>query len=103
MGKKEKSTARKIRILDEAYKDIENIADYIADDNQQPLNAIKVGETIFTSIERIENNPFAYKECEQLTTKTKIYRQASCLSWIIIYKIMATEIVILGGQKPLGD
>ena len=98
MGKKEKTTtqARKIRILHEAYKDIDNITDFIADDNQQPLNAIKVGETIFTSIERIENNPFVYKECEQLTTKTKIYRQASCLSWLIIYKITATEIVILG-------
>ena len=98
MGKKEKTTAqvRKIRILDEAYEDIENITDYITNDNQQPFNAIKVGETIFTSIERIENNPFVYKECEQLTTKTKIYRQASCLSWLIIYKITATEIVILG-------
>ncbi len=98
MGKKEKSTAqaRKIRILDEAYKDIENITDFIAQDNQQPLNAIKVGETIFTFIERIENNPFVYKECEQLTTKTKIYRQAACLSWLIIYKITATEIFILG-------
>ena len=98
MGKKEKTTtpARKIKILAEAYKDIENIADYIANNNQLPLNAIKVGETIFTAIERIENNPFAYKECEQIVTKTKIYRQSVCLSWLIIYKIKATEIIILG-------
>ena len=47
MGKKEKTTtpARKIKILAEAYKDIENITDYIANNNQLPLNAIKVGET----------------------------------------------------------
>src|SRR5436190_23173541 len=98
MGKKEKTTAqtRKIKMLDEAYRDIEDITGYIATNNQQLLNAIRVGETIFTAIERIENNPFAYKECEQLVTKTKIYRQAVCLSWLIIYKIKATEILILG-------
>lgn len=41
MGKKEKTTSetRKIRILDEAYQDIDNITDFIANNNQQPLNA----------------------------------------------------------------
>lgn len=106
MGKNKKTTAkaRKIRILDEAYADIENITDYIANNNQQPLNAIKVGESIFTTIERIEKNPFVYKECWQLTTKTKIYRQVTCLSWLIIFKITSTEIIILavihGARNP---
>ena len=36
------------------YKDIENITDFIAQDNQQPLNAIKVGETIFATIENLK-------------------------------------------------
>ena len=106
MGKNKETTAqtRKIRILDEAYADIENITDYIANNNQQPLNAIKVGERIFTTIERIENNPFVYKECEQLTTKTKIYRQVRCLAWLIIYKITPAEIIVLsvmhGARHP---
>ena len=97
MAKKEKTTAqvRKIVLHDQAYKDIDNIIDFIAQDNQQPLNAIKVGERIFATIERIENSPFVFKECEQLVTKSKMYRQASCLSWLIIYKITSTQIVVL--------
>lgn len=106
MGKKQKATSqtRKIRILDAAYEDIENITGYITNNNQQPLNAIKVGENIFAAIERIGNNPFVYKECEQLATKAKIYRQAVCLSWLIIYKITPNEIIILsvihGARNP---
>ncbi|HTE28006.1 type II toxin-antitoxin system RelE/ParE family toxin [Flavitalea sp.] len=98
MGQKEKSTekARKVRVLNSAFQDIEDISDFIAIANQQPLNAIKVVETIWQTITKIEQNPFAFRECEQIPTKTKIYRRAVCLSWLIVYKITANEIIILG-------
>jgi len=98
MGKKEKTVieARKVRILDLAFHDIDQIADFIANYNQQPLNAVKVTEAIFETINKIGQNPFAFRECEQLPTKTKIYRRAVCLSWMIIYKITKPEILILG-------
>jgi len=98
MGQKEKSAnkTRKVRVLDAAFQDIEDITDFIGIANQQPLNAIKVGERIWQTISKIERNPFAFKECEQIPTKTKIYRRAVCLSWLIIYKITAHEIIILG-------
>lgn len=62
MGKKEKTTfeTRKIRVLDEAYQDIDNITDFIANNNQQPLNATKVADAIFETIDKIAENPFAY-------------------------------------------
>ena len=106
MGKKEKTTAetRKIRVLDEAYQDIDNITDFIAVNNQQPFNAVKVADAIFETIDKIGQNPFAYKECEHIPIRTKMYRQAVCLSWLIIYKITNTEIIILGiihgARKP---
>src|SRR5689334_22526465 len=106
MGKKEKAAtqSRQIRILDSAYQDIENATNYIADINQQPLNAAKVADAIFDAIDKIALNPLAYKECEYLPSKTKMYRQAVCLSWLIIYKITNTEILILGvihgARKP---
>ncbi len=98
MGKKEKTVAQKhkIRIQDEAYNDIEQITDFIVTQNQQPLNAIKVADSIFQAIDKIGNNPFAYKECEAIPTKSKIYRQAKCLSWLIIFRISSAEILILG-------
>ena len=98
MDKKEKATTqtRKVRILNKAFQDIEDIADFIAINNQQPLNAIKVTEAIFETIKKIEQSPFAYKECGQIPTKTKIYRQAKCFSWLIIFKKLKAEILILG-------
>ena len=62
------------------------------------MNAIKIGDAIFETIDRIAQNPFAFKECEQLSTKTKMYRQARCASCYTIYKIIASNnnIVILG-------
>jgi hypothetical protein len=44
MDKKEKATTqtRKVRILNKAFADIDEITDFIATNNQQPLNAIKL-------------------------------------------------------------
>ena len=98
MGKKEKATTETghVRILNEAFYDIDQITDFIANSSRQPLNAVIVIETIFETINKIGQNPLAYRECAQLPTKTKIYRRAACLSWIIIYKITKPEILILG-------
>jgi len=85
-----------VRILHKAFGDIDEIADFIAINNQQPSNAIKLTEAILETIKKIEQSPFAYKECGQIPTKTKIYRQAKCFSWIIIFKILKAEILILG-------
>ena len=51
---------------------------------------------IFETIDRIALNPFAFRECEEIPTTTKIYRRAVCFSWLIIYKITNAEIVVLG-------
>ena len=97
MGQKEKGTleTRKVRILGPAYYEIQEIEDFIAAANGQLLNAIKVTQAIWNTIDRIGAAPFAFKECEQLPTKTKIYRQAACLSYLIIYKVTTTEVIIL--------
>jgi len=98
MGKKEKETSSSFRLSISlpALNDFDEITDFIAYVNGQPLNAIKVGDAIFDTIEKIRKNPFAYKECEVIPTKTKMYRQAVCMSWVIIYKMMKNEIHVLG-------
>src|SRR4051794_536116 len=102
--KKRITETRQIRISYVACQNLDDIIRYIAFVNEQPLNAIKVSEAIENTIEKIAEHPFAYKECEQLPTKTKIYRQAVCLSWLIIYRISNTEILILsiihGARSP---
>lgn len=103
-SKKEIIKARQVRISNYALQRINEIINYITFDNQQPLNAAKVSIEIERTIAKIPGNPFAYKECEQLATKTKIYRQVACLSWLILYKITSTEIIILsvihGARNP---
>ena len=85
-----------LRLTENAHKNIEEITAYIAHIKHQPLNAIRVGDKIFETINRILQNPLAFKECEEIPTKTKIYRKAVCMSWNIIYRVKTSEIVILG-------
>ena len=53
---------------------------------------------------KIKNNPFVYSECENIPTKTKIYREARYKTWLIIFKVKSAELIILGvlnsKQKP---
>lgn len=85
-----------LRITENALRNIDEITGHIAYIKHQPLNAIRVGDKIFETIDRIEQNPLAFRECEDIPTKTKLYRKAVCMSWLIIYKIKSAKIVILG-------
>ena len=104
-GKKETaSKSYEIRISENVLKNINEITGFIAFINLQPLNAIKVVDSFFKKFESIAKNPFAFKACEAIPTKSKMYRQAVCLSWLIIYKVVKTTITILGiihsSRKP---
>lgn len=59
MGKTEKehSKAYSLRITQNALQNIKEITGYIAYINHQPNNAIKVGDKIFKTIDRIHMNP----------------------------------------------
>jgi len=85
-----------LRITENALQNIDEITGYIAYIKHEPLNAIRVGDKIFETLERFERNTLAFRVCEEIPTKTKIYRKAVCMSWIIIFKIKATEIIVLG-------
>jgi plasmid stabilization system protein ParE len=78
MGKQKKTTAKnyQVSVSASAIDKINEITRYIAFTRQQPLNAIKVGDAIFEVIARIQIHPYSFKECEALTTKSKMYRQA---------------------------
>ncbi len=98
MGHKKKpiASAYKARLTLNTIRNIDEITGYITFIKHQPANAIIVGDTIYNTIARIEKQPYAFKECLEIETKSKIYRQAKCLSWLIIYKIVLQEITILG-------
>jgi len=97
MGKQKKTVAKNYEVILTltALKNIDEITDYIAFYNNQPLNASKVGDKIIATIHRIQLNPLAFKECQQLATTTKKYRRAICMSWQIIFKIKNSQIIIL--------
>jgi len=85
-----------LKVSENALRDIDQITGYIAFIKHQPINAIRVGDKIFETIGRIEQNPFAFHECEEIPTKRKIYRKATCMSWHIIFKVKDSEVIILG-------
>ncbi len=84
-----------LSVTENALQNINDITGYIAFIKHQPLNAIRVGDKIFETIDRIGKNPLAFRECEKIRTKNKIYRKAVCMSWNIIYKIKSSDIIIL--------
>jgi plasmid stabilization system protein ParE len=78
---KETESARKkysLKFSAFALQNIDEIIAYIAFINHQKQNALKVGDEIFETIDRIQQNPFQFKECEELPTKSKMYRKAIC-------------------------
>ncbi len=107
MGKPKKTASKTYRVVisDTALLNIDEITGYIAFIKREPLNAIKVGDATMETIERIGQNPLAFRECDELPTKSKVYRRAVCHSWLIIYKITGLEIKILsvvhGSRRPL--
>ncbi len=98
MGRQKKTIAKTytLRISNTALQHIDEITGYIAFINHQPLNAIKVGDALFGTFDKIAVNPLSFKECEELPTKSKIYRRAVCHSWSVIFKITGPEILIIG-------
>lgn len=87
----------KLRITDNAVDNLEEILFYFEFIKYSPHSAKRVKSKILQKIKRsISTHPFSYRECEEITTKTKIYRKALCSPYWIVYKIKAFEIVILG-------
>ncbi|CAC9973682.1 type II toxin-antitoxin system RelE/ParE family toxin [Flavobacterium panici] len=94
--KAENSKQYTIDISENYFQTLEEIVDYIAFEKLQPLNAIKIGNGINKAMNKIIQNPLIYSQCENLPTKTKIYREATYKTWLIIFKIKNNHITILG-------
>ncbi len=82
MGSKKKAATKnyEVRLTKNALQNIDEITGYIAFINQQPLNATKIGQAIFAMLDKISFNPLVFRQCVQLPSKDKIFRQASCYS-----------------------
>ncbi|TRX38060.1 type II toxin-antitoxin system RelE/ParE family toxin [Flavobacterium sp. ZT3R18] len=98
MGKEKKGNSESyaLTISQKYYEDLEQIVDYIEFVKFQPLNAIKVGDGIQKTMNKIILNPTIYSECENIPTKSKIYRKASYRSWLIVFKFKGDVVTILG-------
>ncbi|MFZ0598907.1 MAG: hypothetical protein WAM46_18115 [Flavobacterium sp.] len=57
---------------------------------------LKLGTGINKTVNKIIHNPLIYSECENLPTKTKIYREAAYKTWLSIFKVKSNNITILG-------
>ena len=95
-SKEEAPKTYSLRITEHASRNIDYITGFIAYIRHEPLNAIRIGDEIYRTIDRIKKNRLVFRECEEIPTRNKIYRKAVCLSWLIIYKIESPNILILG-------
>ncbi|SMO61636.1 hypothetical protein SAMN06265220_102535 [Flavobacterium nitrogenifigens] len=74
MGRKKTEDTKQytLDISENYFQNLEEIVDYIAFEKHQPLNAIKIGNGINKTMNKIIENPLIYSECENLPTKSKI-------------------------------
>ncbi len=98
MGTEKKDAPEKYRlkITENGYASIDEIAEHIALEKFEPQSAASVVDRIYKAIDKIPLNPFIHSECQEIPTKKKIYRKALCMSWWIVYRIKNDEIVVLG-------
>ena len=98
MGKEKigDSSSYALIISQRYYDDLEQIVDYIEFVKLQPINAIKVGDGIQKTMNKIILNPTIYAECENIPTKSKIYREAGYKCWLIVFKLKGQIVTILG-------
>jgi plasmid stabilization system protein ParE len=91
-------------VNDKYFTDLRKILDFIAIKQNQPVNAIKISIGINAAMNKIVLSPTIYAECENIPTKSKIYREAVFKTWRIIFKIKGEIIMILrvisGKRKP---
>ena len=83
-------------VSDKYYSDLQKIINYIEFVKLQPLNAVKVGDGIQKAMNKIIFNPTIYAECENIPTKSKIYREAVYKTWQIVFKLKGNTVTILG-------
>jgi len=76
-----------------AQQHLKEIYDYIGAGS--PKNALAVSQKIVVLSKSLSRLPFRFEECEQLKTKTGIYRKATCLSYKIIYRVKQSRVEIL--------
>lgn len=58
-----------VRVSENALQNINDITGFIAFIKHQPINAVRVGDKIMETIERIELNPLSFRECEEIPTR----------------------------------
>jgi hypothetical protein len=73
MGKQKKETPKtyQVRLSSYTLQNIDEITGYIAFINHQPLNAIKIGDAIFKTINKIASNPFLLRNVKRSRPKQK--------------------------------
>ena len=69
--KEEAPKTYSIRITDNTQQNIDDITGYIAFIKYLPLNAIRVGDKIFETIDRIKKSPLVFGNVKKSLPKTK--------------------------------
>ena len=69
--------------------------DYIGRESSESI-ADKFKYDFLDLVERLDINYFAFPECKFLPTKNKIYRNIIWNKYLIVYKIVKDEILVLG-------
>lgn len=105
LKKQEKSMDYKLFVSKEAYKDIDDIVNYIAIELVNKVAAANFLDEVEESYRRLVNNPYIYSLCTDSRLSKDGYRKIVIKNYLILYRIQEQEKsvivvrVIYGGRN----
>ena len=100
----EKDGNFQVVLSENAVNEFEEIIEYIAYVNHQPLNAISIGEEFIELIEKIASNPFPYKINPYKSVLNENYKYINFYNWMVFFRIIEDSIeiqgIIHGSRRP---
>ncbi|MCE2962134.1 MAG: type II toxin-antitoxin system RelE/ParE family toxin [Chitinophagales bacterium] len=93
-GEKERNF--RVVLSENAAKEFEDIIEYIAFANHQPINAISIGDEFIELIDKIGDNPFPYKINPYKSVLNENYKYVNFYNWLVFFRIVEHCIEIQG-------
>ena len=101
-GEKERNF--RVVLSENAAKEFEDIIEYIAFANHQPINAISIGDEFIELIEKIGFNPYPHKINPYRSVLDDNYKYVNFYNWLVFFRIIEDSIeiqgIIHGSRKP---
>jgi plasmid stabilization system protein ParE len=84
-----------VDISDTANHELDKILTYISEDLASPGAATSFVHEVYACYDRLEENPYIYEMCRDVSLSRKGYRRAVIKNYVMLYKIYDPNFVVV--------